>query len=102
MIDSTGLGHVGHERAAREAEPVVDVDAGGERQDPLCDAGSEVGEGARPWRSSVRMSLRLWKTDSMRWRIEERWSPLSGSSLRAGRKTRAPSSPTAASNSLPA
>src|SRR5215211_807674 len=48
MIDSTGLGHVGHERAAREAEPVVDVDAGGERQDPLCDAGSEVGEGARP------------------------------------------------------
>src|SRR5919202_6030652 len=48
MTDSTRSGHEGHERAARTSEPVVDIDAGGERQDPLCDARPEVGQGARP------------------------------------------------------
>src|ERR687885_2695123 len=47
MTDSTRSGHEGNERAARAAEPVVDVEARGERQDPLCDARPEVGQRAR-------------------------------------------------------
>src|SRR5512144_2477615 len=37
MSCSTLSGHVGHERAARATEPVVDVDAGGQGEQPLGD-----------------------------------------------------------------
>ncbi|MEK7189376.1 MAG: hypothetical protein AAB666_00135, partial [Patescibacteria group bacterium] len=37
---------IGDERAAWAAEPVVEADAGGEREEPGCDAGSEVGDRA--------------------------------------------------------
>jgi hypothetical protein len=33
-----------------------------------------------PWRSSLSRSLQVQKIDSMRWRMVERWGPLSGSS----------------------
>src|SRR5680860_1500962 len=47
MIDSTGSGHVGHERAARSPELVVEPDAGREGQDPGSDAGAQALGSAR-------------------------------------------------------
>src|SRR6266545_5512626 len=46
MIDSTRSGHVGHERAARSPELVVEPDARCERQDPRADARAQALGGA--------------------------------------------------------
>jgi len=43
--------------------------------------------------------LQVQKIDSIRCLIVERWRQLAGSSLRAGRRTQAPSSATLAANS---
>ena len=54
-----------------------------------------------PWRSRVKMSLQVWKIDSMRWRIGARCGPRPGSSLRRGRAIVASRLASSASNSLP-
>jgi len=46
MVDATALGGVVGDRAAGAAELVVEVDAGGEREEPGGDAGAEVWGGA--------------------------------------------------------
>src|SRR4051794_39101044 len=85
MSCSTRLGAVGGEGAAGAAEVVVEGDAGGEGEQALADPGSEAVQGAAPWRSRVRRSLKVQKMLSMRWRMGARCGPGPGSFLRRGR-----------------
>src|SRR5215203_1637460 len=103
MSDSASrLGDVVGERAAGAIEPVVEVDAGGEREHALDDAGAQVVQRAGAVAFEASRSLAVQKIDSMRWRMAEMRGPLSGSSARAGRTRTAPRSPMAAANSRPA
>ncbi len=69
MIDATGSGGVVGDGAAGLSELVVEVDAGGEREESCGDAGSQVagGAGAVPFEGQQVLEGR--KTDSIRCRV---------------------------------
>src|SRR5437763_16846807 len=102
MSDSTRSGNVGHERAARAPELVVEADAGRKGEKARRHPGAQVLEGPGAVALEAQQVLEGLETDSIRWRIRPRRIVPSGSSARAGRTMSAPRPATAASNSRPA
>jgi hypothetical protein len=72
MVDSTRLGDVVDECAARSSELVVEDDAGGEAEEALEDAFSDPGQGACAVAFEGEEVFEVQKIDSMCWRIGAR------------------------------
>ena len=102
MIDATGLGGVVGDGSAGSSEVVVELDAGGEREEACGDPRSEV--------AGCSGSV-AFEAEEVFAGEEDRFDPLPdrremnarvGLVFAAGRTSRPPSSPTACSNSRPA
>src|SRR4051794_24958613 len=103
MVDSARrLGDVVDERAGGAAEPVVEGDAGGEREQALQDAGAQGVQGGSAVAVEGEQGLGgpVDRLDALTQRRDVR--AVGGSSARAGRTRVAPSAAFAAANSRPA
>ncbi len=69
MVDATGLCGVVGDCAAGSAELVVELDTGGECEEAVAIRAQRLWAVRAPWRSRLKRSLQVTKTDSIRCRI---------------------------------